>query len=371
MPRWSCARNARLVGVMALALSAGVGGVALAATFPDADDDGDADGFDLGALEACWVSPAAEPAGAGGCAVFESTGDGAVTLADFAHFQDLYTGDGAVAGTFPSDWISGFANCGQNTDPPIQVHQFNEDTYILRQNKCINFEGPFMYLLLGWDRAILFDTGATSSAVTFPIQATVQGIVNEWKATHEVSPEFRLIVAHTHGHGDHAAGDGQFVGKPATQVVGTSAAAVQAFYGFTSWPDQVVQYELGGRTLDIFGIPGHQGAHIAVYDRRTNAIITGDHLYPGFLFISNFTQYKASCQRLANFADSHDISYVLGTHIEMTSTPGVAYPYGTTFQPNEHVLQLFPEHIDEQNDAVQAMGNTPVQEVHDDFIISP
>jgi hypothetical protein len=61
----------------------------------------------------------------------------------------------------------------------------------------------------------------------------------------------------------------------------------------------------------------------------------------------------------------------MGTHIEMTSTPGVAYPYGTTYQPNEHDLQLGLDVLVELNAAVQAMGGNPVYQVHDDFIIVP
>ncbi len=359
-------------GGLAWVAGVGLAGLGLTAigAYPDADNDGDIDQFDLGLFEACWSGPggsAPEPE----CAVFDTVPDGTITLADFADFQRLYNGDGPVPGTFPDDWIHGAANCGQSTDPPLQVHQYNDDTFILRQDMCINFEGPFMYLLLGQERAILFDTGTSSNPNVVPMHSTVQGIIDQWKADNGITGNYRLVVAHTHGHGDHVNGDGQFNGKPFTEVVGTSSNAVQQYFGFTNWPEEVIEFDLGNRTLDIMGIPGHQSAHIAVYDRRTDMLITGDHLYPGFLFISNFSQYQDSCQRLADFVGANNVSHVMGTHIEMTATPGVAYPYGTNYQPEERVLQLGPEHIVELNDAVQAMGNTPMVEVHDDFIISP
>ena len=40
-------------------------------------------------------------------------------------------------------WILGSPDCAANDDPPIDVYRFDADTYILRQNKCVNFEAPF------------------------------------------------------------------------------------------------------------------------------------------------------------------------------------------------------------------------------------
>ena len=272
-------------------------------------------------------------------------------------------------GVFPSDWI--FGTCA--SDPPIQIHAYNEDTYILRQGKCTNFEGPFMYLFFGQDKVLMLDTGAGN----IPIQSTVQGIINSWLAAHSQA-SIQLIVAHTHAHGDHIAGDSQFIGKPNTTVVGTSQAAVAAFFGFTNWPLDQVTYDLGGgRVLDILAIPGHQSAHIAVYDRETAILQTGDTLYPGFLFISgavsqgNFAKYQASIQRLVDFSASRPVAWVLGNHVEMKNTPFQSYPYGTNFQPLEHDPQLTRQTLLELNAAVQAMGSSPHVETHADFVVQP
>ena len=147
---------------------------------------------------------------------------------------------------------------------------------------------------------------------------------------------------------------------------------MRTFFGITTWPTQIVTYDLGGgRILDVIPIPGHQSAHIALYDRQTALLFTGDTLYPGHLFISTWSDYKNSVQRLVNFTADKPVCWVLGTHIEMTSTPMVAYPYGTVYQPNEHVLQLTRAHLVELNDACQAMGNTPVFQMHNDFFIEP
>jgi glyoxylase-like metal-dependent hydrolase (beta-lactamase superfamily II) len=356
----------RLLSLTA-ALVIGISAPAWAAS-GDADADGDVDLGDFAALMGCLLGPQV-PLRAP-CEVFDFDASQTIDLRDGANFMTRFTGDGPIGGSLEVKWIHGSSPCSANSDPPIQVHQYNADTFILRQNKCVNFEAPFMYLLFGEDKVFLQDTGATASAGLFPIQETVQGIIDQWLADHG-RKTIELIVTHSHGHGDHVAGDGQFAGQPNTTVVGTSLGAVQAFFGITEWPTQMVTYDLGGRVLDIIPIPGHHATHIAVYDRQTDILLTGDTLYPGFLFISNWAAYKVSIHRLATFAETHNIAHVLGTHIEMSSTPGVAYPYGTTYQPDEHVLQLGLKHLLELDEACRNMGSNPVQEVHDDFIITP
>jgi glyoxylase-like metal-dependent hydrolase (beta-lactamase superfamily II) len=129
--------------------------------------------------------------------------------------------------------------------------------------------------------------------------------------------------------------------------------------------------------LDVLGIPGHEDSHIALYDRDNALLLTGDTLYPGFLVIDdaasqgNFVEYQASIQRLVDFTAGRPVNWVLGAHVEMTSTPGVAYRYGTNNQPSERMLHLDRDHLLELNDAVIAMGADPAEEIHDDFIIRP
>lgn len=303
-------------------------------------------------------------AGAGNAA--DINGDGTVNVADLLAVINAWGQVCTIPGTFPADWISGCQPCTGCPDPPIQLHQYNDNTFILRQSKCTNFEAPFMYLLFGEGKVLMQDTGASG----IQIGPFVYNIINQWLAAHN-KQSIQLVVSHSHGHGDHNAGNSQFIGQPNTVVVGTGVTAVKNFFGITTWPTQIVQYDLGGRVLDVIPIPGHFSDHIALYDRQTGILFTGDTLYPGFLFISAWNDYKASIQRLVHFVEGKPVCHVLGTHIEMTSTPGVAYPYGTVYQPNEHVLQLSINELIELHNACQAMGNNPHVEVHDHFIIDP
>jgi glyoxylase-like metal-dependent hydrolase (beta-lactamase superfamily II) len=327
----------------------------------DFDGDGSIGPGDLAVLLAQWGEPDS---------VADIDNDGTVGPGDLAALLALWGEAGHAPGSFPAMWINGGPNCPSQGgfEPPIQIHQFNDSMYILRQSLCTNFEAPFMYLLFGEDKVLLQDTGAGG----IQIGPAVYGIIDDWlKANGKDSID--LIVTHSHGHGDHIQGDSQFNGQPNTTVVGTSVAAVTSFFGFTDWPNDVVEYDLGGRILDVIPIPGHHPSHIALYDRATGILFTGDTLYPGRLYFpaSLVNTYEASIQRLVDFTADKPVCHVLGTHIEMSTTPGVDFPIGSTYHPNEHILPLRRDHLLELLDAVEAMLDDPFIDVHDDFIVYP
>jgi glyoxylase-like metal-dependent hydrolase (beta-lactamase superfamily II) len=266
------------------------------------------------------------------------------------------------------NWIHGSEDCEENIDPPIQVVQYTSNTWILRQNKCTNYEAPFMFLFIGDDKALLMDTGATEEQDIFPLYETVKKIIYEWE---EKNGAVELIVAHTHKHGDHYAADGQFEEKVNTTIVGLEVEAVKRFFNISDWPNEIVNFELGNRMMKIIPIPGHQAASIAVYDASTKILLTGDTFYPGRLYVKDWDAFKKSIQQLAEFTKHHEISYILGNHIEMTKSPGVDYPIETTYQPNEHRLPLSINKLSELSDVLDELGNIPTRAVHDSFIIFP
>ena len=159
---------------------------------------------------------------------------------------------------------------------------------------------------------------------------------------------------------------------PDTTVVGLGQVAVANFFGITNWPDEIVTYDLGGgRIVDILPIPGHQTAHIALYDRQNGWLLTGDTLYPGRLYVSDFPTYIESIQRMVDFIVDKPVVAVLGTHIEMTTTPYVDFPFGSSVHIDEHELQLTRDHLQELLDGAIDMADDPKKEPHPDFIIFP
>ena len=266
-------------------------------------------------------------------------------------------------------WIHGAADCKNNIDPLIQVVQLNRSTWILRQNKCVNYEAPFMYLFLGRKKALLMDTGATEDEKQFPLYETVSKLIEQREKG--IDGHIDLIIAHTHSHTDHTAADIQFRNKPRTTVVGLKIDDVKTFFKFQNWPLENSKLDLGGRIIEFIPIPGHQIASVAAYDNQTKTLLTGDSFYPGRLYIDDWKSYKSSIQRLSDFVSKHQINYILGNHIEMTNTAGKDYPIGTTFQPDEHVLPLKTNDLFLLDKALKQLGENSKRETHADFIIYP
>jgi hydroxyacylglutathione hydrolase len=279
---------------------------------------------------------------------------------------DFVTGT-PVAGDLNVRWIHG-TRAGRGGDVPIQVHRYDPHTVVLRQSMDVSYEAPFLYLLFGNERALLLDTGATADPTRFPLRETVDALVAAWLAEHP-REGYELVVAHSHAHGDHVAGDAQFAGRPGTAVVGTDVDAVRSFFGFATWPDEVVRFDLGGRVLEITGIPGHHPASIAVYDPWSGFLLTGDTVYPGRLYARDFPAFAASLDRLVAFAASRPVTHVMGCHIEMTRTPRRDYPIGTTYQPDEPPLQMTTAQLAAVRDAAAATAGRPGVHVHDDFVV--
>ena len=257
-----------------------------------------------------------------------------------------------VAAVSRVEWIHGNANCSEGIDPPIQVFQQDKSTWVLRQNKCLSFEAPFMYLLLGDDRALLLDTGATENPESFPLSTTVRSLIGERS----------LLVLHSHSHGDHRGGDKQFSGQPGVELVAPNAAGLQAFLNKADRTGSDRSIELGGREVIVIETPGHQEESITLYDSQTRWLLTGDTVYPGLIYVKDWKAYRESISRLASFAQSYELAAVLGAHIEMTDKAGEYYPIGTVYQPHEAPLPLRPEVLQTLDKALaKANGKETVQ----------
>ena len=71
-------------------------------------------------------------------------------------------------GSLNVQWSEGAEFRGPPAQAPIQVHQYNAQTFILRESLCATFEAPFIYLLLGSSKALLIDTGAVEDPKAMP-----------------------------------------------------------------------------------------------------------------------------------------------------------------------------------------------------------
>lgn len=243
-------------------------------------------------------------------------------------------------GTFPAKWIHGSKSLLDNQDPPVQVHWYNAHTVIMRENKAYNYEGAFMYLYFGQDRAILLDQGSTSSPTEWPLRKVVDSVVAQWCKQNKRNPlEYELVLAFSHLHGDHYAAQNQFLDRPHTKIMGLTHEEMVGFWGMTKYPEERVEYDLGGRKLWVWGNPGHIDSEFAYYDHYTRILFTGDMFYRGRCYIGNFNMWMDSMKRLIKFVDQYPVEHIVGCHIEI-STKGEDYPRGTTYQPDEPPVQM-------------------------------
>jgi hydroxyacylglutathione hydrolase len=280
-----------------------------------------------------------------------------------------FTAGAPVPGDLDVRWIHGSPRGSARSDPPFQAHAYDRHTYILRQSKDDSAEAPFLFLLFGNERALLLDTGAGRVPDgERPLRELIDQLVDGWLAEHPRA-DYELVVAHTHGHGDHVAGDGQFADRPGTTVVGRELSAVQEFFGFTRWPDQEVSLDLGGRRLEVTGSPGHHRAAITMYDPWTGFLLTGDTVLPGRIYAFDFPAYLASVDRLAELAQRREVTQVLGSHIEMTREAGRDYPLGCRYQPDEAPLPMTVAQLAAVRDAARAVAGRPGAHRFHDFLI--
>ena len=205
----------------------------------------------------------------------------------------------------------------------------------------------------------MIDTGVSG---TIPLRETVEELIGV---------DHPLVVAHTHAHGNHIAGGHQFVDRPDTVVVGHEPTEGADLFEIENWSIEGSLLELGTRSIDIVPIPSHEPASIAIYDAQTGLLITGDTLYPGRLYVGDFVAFRSSIRRLVEFTSSRQVTWVLGTHIEMTNQPGGDLEIRSPSHPSECKLEVTREHLLELNEAVTGMGDEAKHEVHDDFIIAP
>ena len=177
------------------------------------------------------------------------------------------------------------------------------------------------YLILGSDRALLFDSGMGI--------ASMRAVVDDLT-------DLPVTVLNSHTHFDHVGGNWEFEriiamdtaftrssaqGKPNTDVRDdVSPAALCGSLpdgvtedGYVSRPFDVAEFvtggheiSLGGRTLEILHIPGHTDDAIALVDRTAGYVWTGDSFYEGPIWLfwpgTDLEAYRRSTERLAALA---------------------------------------------------------------------
>jgi glyoxylase-like metal-dependent hydrolase (beta-lactamase superfamily II) len=203
-------------------------------------------------------------------------------------------------------------------DPWFEVYKIRPGIFAIYEPHQL--EEVISYLIIGGDRALLFDTGMGISN----IQAVVAGLT-----------KLPVSVLNSHTHNDHVGDNWRFSdvygmdtdftranarGSVADaqaelapdEICGALPAGFDAKayatkpFHITHWLHDGDKIELGGRTLKVIGTPGHTPDAIALLDEKNGLLFTGDSFYLGPIYLyrpeTDLDAYVASMQKLAAMA---------------------------------------------------------------------
>jgi glyoxylase-like metal-dependent hydrolase (beta-lactamase superfamily II) len=181
-------------------------------------------------------------------------------------------------------------------------------------------EEVISYLVIGADRALLFDTGMGISN----IQAVVAGLT-----------KLPVSVVNSHTHNDHVGDNWRFSDDygmdtdftranargskedaqaelAPDEICGALPAGFDAkayatkAFRITHWLHDGDKIDLGGRVLKVIATPGHTPDAIALLDQKNGLLFTGDSFYLGPIYLyrpeTDLDAYVASMQKLAALA---------------------------------------------------------------------
>jgi len=182
----------------------------------------------------------------------------------------------------------------------------------------LQFQEAISYLILGTERALLFDTGMG----LVPLRPVVEEIT-----------KLPVEVLNSHTHFDHVGGNAEFErilaldtaytranaqGFPHAKVAGEVEPSAfcgavprgldPATYHTRPWrATRIVadgeKIDLGSRVLEVLNVPGHTPDAIALLDRANGLLWTGDSYYEGAIWLyvpeTDLDAYERSMARLA------------------------------------------------------------------------
>ena len=202
------------------------------------------------------------------------------------------------------------------------------------------FEEVVSYLIIGTERAVLFDTGLGIG----DMHALVTKLTNR-----------PISVINSHAHYDHIGGNHAFDDVAANVTAFTTARTAGApnetvrDYVSETWlarelPGDVsadnyhiraypvptavadgARFDLGGVVLEAILTPGHTDDSLCLIDRSHRLLFTGDTFYPAPLYThidgAGLAAYQQSLARLAAIAD--EVELILPGHNEPVADVGV------------------------------------------------
>lgn len=193
---------------------------------------------------------------------------------------------------------------GRMLDEYWAVQEIGADTYAIGEPRY--YQANYSYLLLGHDRALLFDAGSG----THDLSAVAARLT-----------PLPVTVMPSHLHYDHTGGIAPFtsvamIDLPATRADVRRGRLTPRRYEFlgmidglppptfivTEWLKPGATIDLGGRLLEVIHVPGHTHSSVALYDAAAHQLFAGDFIYPTTLYAflpgASLAEYRSTTQAL-------------------------------------------------------------------------
>lgn len=202
----------------------------------------------------------------------------------------------------------------------FRVYDVGNHTFAI--DEPYNWEETIAYLIVGKDRALLFDTGMGLDSISLVVKEVTS---------------LPVIVLNSHTHPDHIGGNSEFSQVLAMNTAYTKKNAANGYsHDAVKWevspasvcldhlpkkdtahyhvsPFRVTRFvgdgyriDLGGRTLQVIATPGHTPDAICLYEQRSGYFWCGDSFYEGPILLSapetDLKSYAKSIKRMARFA---------------------------------------------------------------------
>ncbi len=221
----------------------------------------------------------------------------------------------------------------------FKVYEVGDGVYAIAEP--FNYQEVISYLIIGSERNILFDTGMGMDRISNVVK--------------ELSP-LPVIVINSHTHYDHIGGNHEFetvyaidtayteqfssIGWNHDQVKQevTSEAFCSkrlptldtASYKIKPYKDKIKKFitdgdtiDIGGRIIEILQVPGHTPDCVALLDRSSGYLWTGDMYYEARIWLffegTNLNAYEKSISRFAGLAPT--LKAVFPAHNKPTALP--------------------------------------------------
>jgi len=214
--------------------------------------------------------------------------------------------------------------------PWFKVYDAGHHTYAIEEP--YNWEETISYLIIGSNKALLFDTGMGMDNILPVVKELTHLPV--WVLNSHTHPdhiggnyEFNHVLAMNTAYTHHNAANGYNHQQVCWEVTPGSVCLTR-LPGFDTAkyyikPFTVNRYinngyliDLGNRKLKVISTPGHTPDAICLYDQKARYLWTGDSFYHGPVFLfdeaTNLTDYGTSIALIARYA-RHAI-WVLPAH---------------------------------------------------------